>query len=408
MYSLKNINHFLMICESNDYNKIVDYYNQKKLIDLSFNNEEALKIFCKNNNLKLIKWALKEKPNINIFVDKNFCFHLLCKKGFFSSFIFLFINYCKTSTFVNKIELLVNALKGKNLQLIKFIYSLFEVDLKNKLTDILLFSFKTSNLEILNYFILKIKSIEYSFFLNLFETAFSQGDLDKLELLINTFKQHYQLFSNNSESILKILSNSPSITLFNWLTDKNIKLDNLDKICIKIIEYDNIELADLLLVKYPDLTNLVNSEKNLPLFISILFSGFSVHYDTFIFIFQKFNVVKNHIMHNLNNFFIYCCQLNNCDIALYLEKKFPERFQVVIVDCNIVNWFIRKNILFSSSIVLDSKEECPICYDKISDVLTSCNHQFCYECINNYSCRSNNNVRCPICRSISIQFQKIV
>lgn len=408
MFSLKNTNQFLMICEENDYCKIVNYYNINKLIDLSFNNEEAFKIFCKNNNLDLIKWALKENPKINIFINKNFCFHLLCKNGFFNTFIYLFINYCKTSTFENKFELLIDALVGNNIQLVKFIYSLFEDNLKSNINEFLLYSFKVCSLEIINYFIEKVKSLEYNFFLKLLEAAFNKNEITNLELLIDKFNNHYQTFTNDSDAILKLLGSSTSINTFNWLTSKNIKLDNLDKIFIKIIEHDNIELAELLLNKYPNLTNLVNSEDNLPLFITVLFSGFNVYYDTFLFIFQKFNIVKNHIMHNLNYFFIYFCQINNYEIALYFEKEFPDRFKVVAVDFNIVNWFIKENIILASSIKVEYKEECPICLCKESDVLTSCNHQFCYECINNYSCRSNNNVKCPICRAISIQFHKIV
>lgn len=42
------------------------------------------------------------------------------------------------------------------------------------------------------------------------------------------------------------------------------------------------------------------------------------------------------------------------------------------------------------------KELCGICYVSMSNVVTTCNHQFCYTCLNEWY---NINTNCPMCRN---------
>ena len=55
-----------------------------------------------------------------------------------------------------------------------------------------------------------------------------------------------------------------------------------------------------------------------------------------------------------------------------------------------------------------AKEECPICMEKIDKkgiVITECNHKFCLTCILvNY----DHSIKCPMCRSLIIDKNKLI
>jgi hypothetical protein len=67
---------------------------------------------------------------------------------------------------------------------------------------------------------------------------------------------------------------------------------------------------------------------------------------------------------------------------------------------------IKNNKLNYSSLELFNKmptcginiwDQCPICYVNIPNVITSCKHQFCFDCIDKLY--KNNNFKCPYCKS---------
>ena len=75
-------------------------------------------------------------------------------------------------------------------------------------------------------------------------------------------------------------------------------------------------------------------------------------------------------------------------------SKIPKNGKAVlsVVLRDILNRFMKKQ-------TEKVEKECPVCYDTIGNCTTlSCNHSFCYNCINN--CLKTDR-RCPICRKIN-------
>ncbi len=56
------------------------------------------------------------------------------------------------------------------------------------------------------------------------------------------------------------------------------------------------------------------------------------------------------------------------------------------------------NNLKSKTIENVKIDECSICLDKESNIITKCNHQFCKDCIDEW-CNKNTKMNCPNCRA---------
>ena len=52
-------------------------------------------------------------------------------------------------------------------------------------------------------------------------------------------------------------------------------------------------------------------------------------------------------------------------------------------------------------------KECPICYDNKTQIITCCEHQYCYHCFNEYY-KKNSNISCPYCRKENIKIYNII
>ena len=56
---------------------------------------------------------------------------------------------------------------------------------------------------------------------------------------------------------------------------------------------------------------------------------------------------------------------------------------------------------------LEDLKECPISYDNKSNIITCCDHQYCYHCFNEYY-KKNSNICCPYCRKENIKLFNII
>lgn len=402
------INKFLLICKENNNDKIINYYQKNINIDLSFNNEEALKIFCNNKNFLLVKWILSIKQDINIFIDNDLCFQLVCLNGSFEIFSWLYINYCNINSLKNKFKLITNSFYGGNIKLVKFIYAIFECNLQSMINKMLPYAFRCGNSSNIEFLFSLPNKIENSVFIKCIEIAYIKGDITNLNLTFEKFPVSFNNLLINNIDLHYIISLSPSVKVFEWIMSKAIIIENLDKICLKMIEYENLEVVKYIINKYPNILEKVNCRNNLDMFLNLIFSDFFLNVEVFIFLFENFDIVKELIELEINNFFILCCDLNNLEIVNYLMRIFPDKFKVTTVNKKISHWCIINYLEILNTRKIEQINDCPICLENKSDLITNCEHQFCYTCLNKIYCRHKKNVNCPLCRAKLNGFSKIV
>ena len=110
----------------------------------------------------------------------------------------------------------------------------------------------------------------------------------------------------------------------------------------------------------------------------------------------------------LNDYVNNSCTYNSMQQHKFIFKdvdgkktsKIPKNGKAVlsVVLKDILNRFMKK--IQTEKV----EKECPVCYDTINNSVTlSCNHSFCYECIN--TCLKTDK-RCPICRKA--YFKKLI
>lgn len=116
---------------------------------------------------------------------------------------------------------------------------------------------------------------------------------------------------------------------------------------------------------------------------------------------------------NINNkividIFINACDNNNLALAELLVKTKPNRFYINIIEekivqFEIINILVIENNINSNKIVDKLKlfDDCPICYSNKPNVITKCNHLFCFNCIEKHY--EKNNMNCPYCRETNFE-----
>ena len=113
---------------------------------------------------------------------------------------------------------------------------------------------------------------------------------------------------------------------------------------------------------------------------------------------------------NKNEAFVRACDYQDVELAIWLLSKNPNEYRISIEDGKITAWTIIKEIVYGGTKQLDIIEECPICLTNKSDLLTSCNHQFCKKCIKIYldkQTASVSDLNCPYCRQSNLTFYEL-
>ena len=179
--------------------------------------------------------------------------------------------------------------------------------------------------------------------------------------LIKSEKTLYQLFKlyydHNNEFICNVLT-----TEFFCEVIKNFKRLNLN-----IDGFDDIVM----------LSN--NQLKDFTIFIAAVEIGIL---DFFDYLYFK-NMID--LSQNRETLFHTACVYGRLEMAQHLLKT------------EILSYNINKELIITESKDIEKKSECPICYEKESDVITCCDHQFCYICLNEYH-KKNSELNCPYCR----------
>tara|TARA_Y100001970_G_C14211691_1_gene847313 strand:+ start:1031 stop:2449 length:1419 start_codon:yes stop_codon:yes gene_type:complete len=107
----------------------------------------------------------------------------------------------------------------------------------------------------------------------------------------------------------------------------------------------------------------------------------------------------------IDNIFVEACENSSEStiIPRYFVNTYPNIYVIELDETFdiIKSWSI--HIYVSNNIKqITDVDECPICQDTISDIVTCCNHMFCNTCINQYS-----KYICPLCRKNPVEYSKI-
>ena len=103
--------------------------------------------------------------------------------------------------------------------------------------------------------------------------------------------------------------------------------------------------------------------------------------------------------------FIWSCCNGHLELAkwLYSINNNPDKYTLTIDNNKIIYWNIKRIYPFQQLPEGKTIEDCPICYDQQSTLVTNCGHMFCESCIDKYK-----KSMCPICRHNSVTFTRFV
>ena len=129
--------------------------------------------------------------------------------------------------------------------------------------------------------------------------------------------------------------------------------------------------------------------------------------------------IKPNINIGIDNHYIfnYCCK-NSSPSLLKIAKWFnllrPETYIIEINPTNleIESFYINKKLILHNEYKLkDTDRECIVCWENKPEVISCCNHIYCYECAQRiYDTFGNNPVlfRCAYCRKENLILSKII
>ena len=108
--------------------------------------------------------------------------------------------------------------------------------------------------------------------------------------------------------------------------------------------------------------------------------------------------------------FCFSCKCNYLEIANWLISLNPNEYSIIVENNIIIDWKIYKILYIQGYINKETVDSCPICFENDSNLMTSCDHSFCKDCIAEYCNRQSveiNEIPCPYCRQIDMKFYDI-
>lgn len=205
--------------------------------------------------------------------------------------------------------------------------------------------------------------------------------------------------SIHSELPFCIACENNQLELVKWIIKYNKNL-NLEKyfyhLLIFVSEEGYLEILNILLDNAPEPIPYVNYD--------LLFS--LAYNNNYIEICKKLyyhypNIVVNH---NNDSMFLNSCQKNDIEFAELFANIRPEAYFINICENNIVHYDIMNSIVIKNNKELPYEKKqktCLICYDKNVEIITSCRHMYCYDCLEKHYEKNNN--KCPYCRKENLE-----
>ena len=241
-------------------------------------------------------------------------------------------------------------------------------------------------------------SFEYTFLL-----ASKQGNLDLIKWLFHyDYKDilyKYAIFSfclacenNNLDIVEFIYKNMTTSRYGNTISQNEFFVDHIDHIFNMAFEEGYTELIIWLHNKFPEIFD------SMDLNLLFLMSCENNYIELIRWIFS----INPNIRINMNkdNIFIKSCRENNIDLASLFVELRPNGYYIEILDNEIFHFEVLSSLIVERKIEmskLKNFDKCYICYENDSNILTKCNHLFCFSCIENHY--YFNDIRCPYCRT---------
>ena len=184
------------------------------------------------------------------------------------------------------------------------------------------------------------------------------------------------------------------LELVNWIVKHNKTL-NLEKYFYHLLifasEEGYLEILNILFDNAPQPMPYVNYD----LLFSLAFDN------NYVEICKKIYSYYPDIIINKRNdaMFLDSCLSNNIEFAKLFVHIRPEAYYISINEDKIIHFDIMSTLVIKKNKELpyEKKEKtCLICYEKKVQVITSCRHMYCYDCLEKHYEKNNN--KCPYCR----------
>ena len=102
------------------------------------------------------------------------------------------------------------------------------------------------------------------------------------------------------------------------------------------------------------------------------------------------------IRHNNDEMFKYCCKYNYVALCKWIISLYPDIYKIISLNVDNIKYIIFTDLNSVKLVCKNDLTDCSICYEK-SDIIATCNHQFCKYCLNVWL--TNNPDICPMCRA---------
>ena len=367
---LLKINQYITINDKHSFNYAVNsgnieltswLLNIKPEINISANNEENFRDACENGHLKMAKWLFETKPFINISAINNTdtydTFSLCCMEGHFETAKWLF-------------NLNINI--GKDIDHII-------TDYQDNIHDIFSEICKKGNLELAQWFITinpRInfnKNISYTFS----ETC-AKGNLELAKWLL-TLTSEIDI-SISDDFAFRSACDNQDIIMAKWL--------------YSIKPTINVRACD-----------------------EYAFRA-SCYHTNFEFIYWLYSINPSiNIRANNDEAFKYTCETvytkydyDKIEIVNWFISKCPSRYSVTIEKGKIIDYEISHKLYYEleeidKNSLSTTDNLCCICSINEINVQTNCKHNYCSECLTEWT---NRKPTCPYCREELTRYYKIV
>ena len=231
----------------------------------------------------------------------------------------------------------------------------------------------------------------------IFYEACKYNQLELAKLIYNYGDNHKYININcKNGALMRYACCNGGLKLAQWLYSKcpTINIHGKNDYAFEIAcTYGFVDIVKWLLENFPTINFRRNNDV---VFTAAVINGY---YSTVKYLYEKSPDIN--IQADGHYLFKVICESYNPDdirIAELFVSKYPEIYSIEILFGQIVNHTINLNLKISSDKANISKiEECSICYSEEPNIITECNHQFCYNCLNEWF---NKNNICPNCRKI--------
>lgn len=220
--------------------------------------------------------------------------------------------------------------------------------------------------------------------------------IGNIELIKWILYYDYVISDNNYKTFFCIACESGQLDTAKFLylnTRFNIPYDYQAEILTIFCNKGYYEMMEWFLSVYPDV---------------LLFLDYYQHYELFFQACDNYNLniakllfmICPYIPINLNNDFLFIksCEVSMTDLSKMLQEMRPEAYYLRMDDYNeIVHYEVMRTLVIKNKVYLEKeKKECTICYENEANVITYCQHMYCFECLEMHY--SRNNINCPCCR----------